>query len=254
MAGGGNTFGSQVSAARSLARVFRFRCRCRASCPLSSVIDSALYSVLHAALHSVLQPSDPRALRSSKTRSGPRSRPSGAWCGYPGSGAGVGHPVICPLSSIQSSSHFGWRVSAPGGRWRAYSIQSSTQSSTLSSIQSSGPRIPVPSGPRKHVRVPGLGRQVPGTGFQVQVQVSGILSSVIDSALYSALNAALCLVLPLASLCLFRPANRSPPSANILTSLPFPPLSLPLALVLALALEANVLPFHSSPGRRTDAA
>jgi hypothetical protein len=86
-----------------------------------------------------------------------------------------GHSVFCPLSSIQSLSHFGWRVAAPGARWRAYSIQPSTQSSTLSSIQSSGPRVLLPSGPRKHVQVSGLGHQVPGTGIQVQVQVRAIL-------------------------------------------------------------------------------
>jgi len=45
--------------------------------------------------------------------------------------------VICHLSSIQPSQDFGWRVAAPGGRWRGFSIQSSIQSSTQPSIQTS---------------------------------------------------------------------------------------------------------------------
>ena len=45
---GRNTFGSQVSAAGYLVRVFRFRCRCgwKVSCHLSSVIDSVIYPSL----------------------------------------------------------------------------------------------------------------------------------------------------------------------------------------------------------------
>ena len=45
--------------------------------------------------------------------------------------------VICHLSSTLSSIHFGWPVAAPGGGWRRFSIQPSTQSSTQPSTQSS---------------------------------------------------------------------------------------------------------------------
>jgi hypothetical protein len=69
--------------------------------------------------------------------SGLRSRPSGAWFGYSGSASGGRKSVLCPLSSIQPSSIFGWQVAAPGGGWRALSIQPSTQSSTQPSIQPS---------------------------------------------------------------------------------------------------------------------
>ena len=57
----------------------------------------------------------------------------------PGSGDQVQVRVqeIRPLSSIQPCFHFGWRVTASGGRWRDFSIQPSTQSSTQPSIQSS---------------------------------------------------------------------------------------------------------------------
>jgi hypothetical protein len=60
----------------------------------------------------------------------------------PGSGFQVRVQVqeICPLSSIQSSIHFGWQVAAPGGGWRVFRPASSTQSSVicpLPSIQSS---------------------------------------------------------------------------------------------------------------------
>ena len=52
----------------------------------------------------------PDGWRGQKQFSGLRSRPSGPWCGYLGAGSGTG---------AQSSSHFRWRVAAPGGRWRA---------------------------------------------------------------------------------------------------------------------------------------
>ncbi len=39
-----------------------------------------------------------------ETLSGPGSRPSGIWYGFSGTGSGVGHSAICPLSSIQPST------------------------------------------------------------------------------------------------------------------------------------------------------
>ena len=57
-----------------------------------------------------------------------------------GSGAQVQVRVqeIChPSSAIDPVIQFGWRVAAPGGRWRGFSIQPSIQPSTQSSIQSS---------------------------------------------------------------------------------------------------------------------
>ena len=65
--------------------------------------------------------------------SGLGSRPSGTWFGRSGSGAGSGNlpSVIC--------HRFRWRVAAPGGRWQALSIQSSTQSSIQSSMQQQPP-------------------------------------------------------------------------------------------------------------------
>ena len=78
---------------------------------------------------------------------------------------------------------------------------------------------------QKHFQVSGLGRQVPGTGFQVQVQVRVFcpLSSVIDSALYSVLH---------------------------LLAFPAPtPIPTPLP-----SLHANVLSFLSSQSRRPHAA
>jgi hypothetical protein len=61
----------------------------------------------------------------------------------PGTGAQVQVRVqeICPLSSIQSSTHSGWQVAAPGGRWRVFhSVLHSALNAVLrdlSSIQSS---------------------------------------------------------------------------------------------------------------------
>ena len=53
--------------------------------------------------------------------------------------------LIAPSSVIHSAlPHFGWQVAAPGGRWRRFSIQPSTQSSTQPSIQSSVIDSPLP--------------------------------------------------------------------------------------------------------------
>ena len=89
---------SQVSAIRSLVRVSRFRCRFG----LSSVICHR-FSHRPIILFSPqlspprCPPFSPRALRSSKTLSGPRSRPSGPWYGYSGAGPGSGNlpSVLC---------------------------------------------------------------------------------------------------------------------------------------------------------------
>jgi hypothetical protein len=179
-------------------------------------------------LCSVLWPSSPRALRSSKTLSGLRSRPSGAWYGFSGSGAGSGI-----LSSVIDSVIVPFRVTGGSPGWQVAGLFRSALNSALNAVLHS---VLVPSGPRKHFRVSGLGHQVPGTGIQVQVQVRvfGHLSSVIDSVivpfrvaggspgwqvaglfhsvLHSVLNAALysalCSVLPLASPCLSPTANR----------------------------------------------
>ncbi len=91
--------------------------------------NSALHSVLNAVLHSVLRDRfNPPPLQVA----GGSSR----WrvAGVPPC---LIDSVICHPSSIQPSIHFGWQVAAPGGRWRRFSIQPSTQSSTQSSIQSS---------------------------------------------------------------------------------------------------------------------
>jgi len=79
--------------------------------------------------------------------SGLGSRPSGAWFGRSGSGAGFStqpsiqpstqssliDSAICHLPSIQSSNHFRWQVAAPGGRWRDFCPPSSIQSSVIDS-------------------------------------------------------------------------------------------------------------------------
>ena len=134
----------------------------------------------------------PDGWRGQKQFSGLRSRPSGPWCGYLGAGSGTG---------AQSSSHFRWRVAAPGGRWRAI------------------------------------------------CPLSSVIDAVIYSALYSALHAVLYSALPLSL------PIRQPLSANrhhLLRLLAFPPPT-PIPTPIP-SLHSHVLPLHSSPSRRPDAA
>ena len=161
-----------------------------------------------------------------------------------------------PSASIIDSVIVPFRVAGGSLRWRVAGVAAAQRETGDRMIGWGGDNF----------QVSGLGHQVPGAGIQVQVQVQEIchlsisgggwqpqvagggksalcpLSSVIDAVLYSALNAVLNSALPLS----LPTANRQPLTAT--TS--FPPVlfsSGPLS-------SANVLPLHSSPSRRPDAA
>ena len=100
-----------------------------------------------------LQFSPPLSPQRSPPFSPPFFQVSGLGHQAPGTGDQVQAQVqeICPLSSIQSSIHFGWPVAAPGGRWRAFfnsalhSVLNAVLHSVLSCLLTHLPPRPKPS-------------------------------------------------------------------------------------------------------------
>jgi len=158
--------------------------------------------------------------------------------------------VTCHLrmypSSIQSLSHFGWQVAAPGGKWQ-------------DDARSKGNRRP--DDWRGHFfQVSGLGHQVPASGIQVQVQVRELSHRPISGGGWQPRVAgggrsAIC---PLSSMqSSIQPSTQSSIQSS---SPPAHESSCPQVLETSVLFSsgplssANVLPLHSSASRRPDAA
>jgi hypothetical protein len=192
-----------------------------------------------------------------ETLSGPRSRPSGAWCGYPGSGAGVGHAVLSHRFSHRPISGGRWQPRVAGGGPIPFSPQRSPPLSPLA-LESSCPQVlentfrSQVSAIRSLVRVSRFGcrsgysalchrfshRPISGGGWQPRVAGGGPIP--FSHQRSPPFSPPTCLPLSI--------PNRQPLTA--ITPASFPPVlfsSGPLS-------SANVLSLHSSPSRRLDAA